>query len=132
MNQLSRVRPLLPDGEEREFTLQADYFDGQIDLKAFIAAHPTHPVLGSNPLVLEPWEGSFVFLSRFGGVVFWNCPEGLIREIHDELRTLPALSQLEEQARDFLKVRWGSVRTPWGSAKSTSRHSPWRSCASYA
>ncbi len=94
-------------GEEREFTLQADYFDGQIDLKAFIAAHPTHPVLGSNPLVLEPWEGSFVFLSRFGGVVFWNCPEGLIREIHDELRTLPALTQLEEQARDFLKVKVG-------------------------
>src|ERR1035438_2591588 len=107
MNQPSRTRPLLPEGEERLFTLQADYFDGQIDLKAFCAAHQHHPILGTNPLVLEPQKDSFVFLARFGGVVFWNCPEALIRQIHEELKSLPGLSQLEEQARDFLKVKVG-------------------------
>ena len=107
MNQLSRSRPLLPEGEEREFRLQADYFDGQIDLKAFCAAHQHHPILGTNPLVLDPQKGSFVFLTRFGGVVFWNCPETLIRQVHEELRVLPGLSSLEEQARDFLAVKTG-------------------------
>jgi uncharacterized Rmd1/YagE family protein len=107
MNQLSRSRPLLPEGEEREFRLQADYFDGQIDLKAFCAAHQHHPILGTNPLVLEPQKGSFVFLTRFGGVVFWNCPETLIRQVHEELKVLPGLSSLEEQARDFLAVKTG-------------------------
>jgi required for meiotic nuclear division protein 1 len=109
MNQLSRSRPLLPEGEEREFLLQSDYFDGQIDLKAFCAAHQHHPILGTNPLVLEPQKDSFVFLARFGGVVFWNCPEPLIRQIHEELKSLPGLSSLEEQARDFLKVKVGAA-----------------------
>jgi uncharacterized Rmd1/YagE family protein len=107
MNQLARVRPLLPEGEERDFTLQADYIDGQIDLKAFCASHQHHPILGTNPLVLEPQKDSFVFLSRFGGVVFWNCPGPLTRQIHEELKSLPGLSRLEEQARDFLKVKVG-------------------------
>jgi uncharacterized Rmd1/YagE family protein len=114
MNQLSRVRSLLPEGEACDFTLQADYFDGQIDLKAFCASQPHHPILGTNPLVLEPQKGSFVFLARFGGVVFWNCPELLIRQIHEELKSLPGLSNLEEQARDFLKVKVGSTEDSVG------------------
>lgn len=108
MNPASRVRPLLPEKEQRDFHLQADYFEGQIDLKAFCATHPHHPILGTNPLVLEPQKGSFVFLSRFGGVVFWDCPEALIRQIHEELKSLPGLSLLEEQARDFLRVKVGA------------------------
>lgn len=107
MNQGLRIRALLPEGEGRAFTLQADYVDGQIDLKAFCTAHPHHPILGTNPLVLEPQKGSYVFLSRFGGVVFWNCPEALTRQIHEELKALPGLSRLEEQARDFLQVKVG-------------------------
>jgi uncharacterized Rmd1/YagE family protein len=103
-----RVHPLIADSEKKEFTLQADYFDGQIDLKAFCASNPHHPILGTNPLVLEPQKGSYVFLARFGGVVFWDCPEMLIHQIHEELKTLLALDRLEEQARDFLKVRIGA------------------------
>jgi uncharacterized Rmd1/YagE family protein len=114
MNQTSRIRPLLPEGEERDFALQADYFEGQVDLKAFCAAHPHHPILGTNPLVLEPQKGSFVFLSRFGGVVFWNCPDSLIRQIHEELKALPGLSRLEEQARDFLRVKVGAAEDSVG------------------
>jgi hypothetical protein len=87
LNQLSRVRPLLPEGEERGFTLQADYLGGQIDLKAFCAAHQHHPILGTNPLVLEPQKDCFVFLSRFGGVVFWDCPEALVAGYAQKLPT---------------------------------------------
>jgi uncharacterized Rmd1/YagE family protein len=105
---------LLPEGEGLEFALQADYFEGQIDLKAFSATHPHHPILGTNPLVLEPQKGSFVFLARFGGVVFWNCPEALIRQIHEELKALPGLSRLEEQARDFLTVKVGGTEDSVG------------------
>ncbi|MDP1833227.1 MAG: RMD1 family protein [Geothrix sp.] len=108
MNLMSRLRPLLPEGEGQDFALQADYFEGQIDLKAFCSSHTHHPILGTNPLVLEPQKGSFVFMSRFGGVVFWNCHEPLIRQIHEELKSLPGLNRLEEQARDFLKVRVGA------------------------
>ena len=89
--------------------LQADYFDGQIDLKAFCAAHPHHPILGTNPLVLEPQKESYVYLSRFGGVVFWNCPGPLVRQIHEELKSLPGQNRMEEQARDFLQVKVGAA-----------------------
>ena len=114
MNREALFRSHTPPGEGRAFALQADYFDGQIDLKAFCAAHPHHRILGTNPLVLEPQEGSFVFLSRFGGVVFWDCPDALIRQIHEELKSLPGLSRLEEQARDFLVVRVGAAEDAVG------------------
>jgi len=114
MHPSPRVRLILPEGEERDYTLQADYFDGQIDLKAFCASQPQHPIIGTNPLVLEPQKDSFVFLSRFGGVVFWNCPEALIRQIHEELRALPGMNLLEEQARDFLQVKVGALEDAVG------------------
>jgi len=59
------------------------------------------------------WAG----IARFGGVVFWDCPEGLIRQIHEELKFLPGLSQLEEQARDFLKVKVGAAEDSVGSPR---------------
>jgi uncharacterized Rmd1/YagE family protein len=114
MHLSSRVRFLIPEGEARTFALQADYFDGQIDLKAFSAAHPHHVVLNSNPLILELGKESYVYLSRFGGVVFWNGSIGLIHQIHDELRRLPGLGRLEEQARDTLLVRVGSAEDAVG------------------
>ena len=109
-----QVYPLIADAEAKEFLLQADYFDDQVDLKAFCAINPHHRILGTNPLVLEPQKGSYVFLSRFGGVVFWNCPEILIRQIHEELKTLLALDKLEEQSRDFLKVKIGAAEDSVG------------------
>jgi len=108
MHATSRVLLQLPEGEERSFTLVADYFVGHMDLKSYRTVHPDHPMVGANPLVLEPTPGSFVFLSRFGAVVFWNCPEALVQQIHEEFKTLPGLNRLEERARDTLKVRVGT------------------------
>nr|WP_320132513.1 RMD1 family protein [uncultured Holophaga sp.] len=104
-----RSRQLLPEGEVQAFSLQADYFQGHIDLRAFCAAHPHRPILRTNPLILEPEKGSYVFLSRFGGVVFWNCQESLTAQIHEELRSLPTVQLLEEGTRDFLRVQVGAV-----------------------
>lgn len=109
MNLSMRLRPLLPEGEARDFRLQADYFDGQIDLRGFRTLHPHYLALAVNPLVLEPQKGSFVFLARFGGVVFWNASEALIRQVHEDLKSLPGLGQLEDRARDFLAVRVGAA-----------------------
>jgi uncharacterized Rmd1/YagE family protein len=106
---MSRARPLLPAGLSAEFRLQADYFDGQVDLKAYCARHPQHPLLGSNPLVLEPQKDSYIYLSRFGGVVFWKCPESLVQQIHEELKALSGHSQMEERTRDFLQVKVGAA-----------------------
>ena len=108
MNPTSKVLLQLPEGEERAFTLLADYFVGHMDLKAYRSLHPNHSLIGVSPLVLEPAPGSFVFFSRFGAVVFWNCPETLVQQIHEELKTLPGLNRLEERARDTLKVRIGT------------------------
>jgi len=114
MNAMPRIRTLSPEGEAHEFALQADYFNGHIDLKAFCAANPHYPVLSTSPMVLEPQKGSYVYLSRFGGVVFWNCPEALIRQLHEELKALPNLEGVEEQTRDFLRVKVGAAEDSVG------------------
>lgn len=101
-----RTQPLFPRDEALAIRLQADYFHGQIDLRGFCAAHPNYPILGTTPLVLEPEKGSYVFIARFGAVVFWNCPGHLVDRIHADLKESPA--SLEEQARDFLNVVVGA------------------------
>lgn len=114
MNAMPRIRTLLPEGEVHQFALQADYFNGHIDIKAFCAANPHYPVLSTSPMVLEPQKGSYVYLSRFGGVVFWNCPEALVRQLHEELKGLPDLEGVEEQTRDFLRVKVGAAEDAVG------------------
>lgn len=82
---------LLEPAGSLEYSLQADIFTGQIDLRAFRARNPHYPVLCANPLVLEPERGRYAFLSRFGVLVAWNCPEGLIQALREDLQALPGL-----------------------------------------
>lgn len=97
-----------PLGVLQEIVLEADYFEGQIDLKAFAAAHPHYTILSANPLVLEPEKGRWIYVERFGGVVFWNCTELLIHAFHEDLRRLDSVGPRVEAARDRLKVYVGS------------------------
>lgn len=102
---------LLPSeaaGEGRELNLQADYFEGQIDIRTFRARHPHYPVLSSNPLVLEPERGSWIYVERFGGVVFWNCSDPVVQTFHKELEVLPDVGPRAGSARDTLTVHVGS------------------------
>lgn len=92
----------------RDLRLVADYFLGQIDLKAFRARHPDNAVLSTNPLVIEPVRDAWVFLEKFGAVVFWNCSEEVIQSLHEELRALEGVGERLERARDDLMVHVGS------------------------
>jgi len=103
--------PLLitTDPEElRELRLKADYFEGQIDIRGFRARYPHYPVLSSNPMVLEPERGSWIYVVRFGAVVFWNCPDPLVETFLKDLQELPGAGQRMVSAQDSLVVRVGA------------------------
>lgn len=88
--------------------LIADYFEGQIDLRAFRDLHAHHRVLSANPLVLEPEAGRWVYLEKFGAVVFWNPTEALVAQLHRELAVLPGAGARVAGARDELTVTVGA------------------------
>ncbi|HJV21581.1 MAG TPA: RMD1 family protein [Holophagaceae bacterium] len=100
--------PLLPPGEVGELRLVADYYAGRIDPRAFRARHPDFPVLSANPLVLEPQRGAWVYVEKFGAVVYWNCPEPLMAALDGELRALEGVGERVDRTRDELRVTVGS------------------------
>ncbi len=102
----SRTTPLL----EGAATLVpvADYYEGQIDSKTYRAKNPHHRVISANPLVVEPEQGSYVYLEKFGAVVFWNCSEITIASIHEELKTLASPGLRVEGVRDQVTVHVGA------------------------
>lgn len=99
---------LLLQRERWVYELRAEYFEGQIDIKAFRARCPHYPVLSSNPLVVEPERGRWIFLEKFGAVVFWNCTEPIMESVREELAALPGLGGRVEQAHDRLVVQVGA------------------------
>jgi required for meiotic nuclear division protein 1 len=104
---LSLLKPSSPE-DYRELILQADYFEGQIDTRAFRAQHQHYPVVSSNPLVLEPERGSWVYVERFGAVVFWNCTENVVQAFQKDLQALPHAGQRIGSAQDSLTVLVGA------------------------
>jgi required for meiotic nuclear division protein 1 len=97
-------------GPLREHRLRAEYFEGQIDTKAFRAAHPEYPVLRSNPLLLQPELDRWIYVERFGSVVFWDCSDALIQQFLDELKQLPQTGRRMEAAEDHLAVFTGAEK----------------------
>ena len=111
--------PLVPrnaslplEGAVLPLQLRAEYFQGQIDFRAFCARHPHYRVLSTNPLVLEPEAGTWVYLSRFGAVVFWNGSPELVEAVLRDLEALPGTGARVEAARDDLRVHLG-VEADW-------------------
>lgn len=107
-----RPDPRLPAPSRAEaatyqVTVRADYYEGQIDLKQFRARFPHYPVLSSNPLVLEPEKNSYVVLTRFGAVVYWDCCEQVVQDMHAEIESLPAVQNRNDAVRDELLVHIG-------------------------
>ena len=99
---------LLKPSEPEELGLQADYFEGQIDTRAFRTKHPHYPVISFNPLVLEPEMGSWIYVERFGAVVFWNCSETLIQTFLADLQVLDGAGPRIGSTHDSLSVLVGS------------------------
>jgi uncharacterized Rmd1/YagE family protein len=107
---MANTPPLVvpPTGETLPLRLVADYYAGKIDPRAFRARHPDHPVLSLNPLVLEPVKGSWVYLEKFGAVVYWNCEAPLMAALDADLRALEGVGQRVEHTRDELQVEVGA------------------------
>ena len=103
-----RNATLPPEGVLGPLLLRAEYFQGQIDFRAFGARHPHYRVLGTNPLVLEPEAGTWVYLSRFGAVVFWNASPAVVDMVLRDLAALPGTGARVEAARDDLRVHLGA------------------------
>jgi required for meiotic nuclear division protein 1 len=99
---------LMKPPEPVELVLQADYFEGQIDIRSFRTRHPHYPVISSNPLVLEPELGSWIYVERFGAVVFWNCSESLVQTFLGDLQELPGAGPRIGSTHDSLAVHVGA------------------------
>jgi uncharacterized Rmd1/YagE family protein len=87
--------------------VRAVYLEGQIDLKAFRARNPNYPVLAADPLIVEPIRGSFLVVTKFGALVFWNCAEPLQRALLSDTQQLMGDSQ-PERMEDWLDVMVGA------------------------
>ena len=56
--------------------VRAVYLEGQIDLRSFRNRHTGSQLLSllsDDPLILAVTPASFIAVTKFGGVVFWNC-----------------------------------------------------------
>jgi len=91
-----------------QFDLIADYFEGQIDLKAFRAHFKQYPVLSANPLVFEPEAGAYLYIEKFGGLVFWNCSQEFIATLLEEIETFGGMGERVGAVRDTLTVFVGT------------------------
>ena len=122
---LSLMKPSVPV----ELALQADYFEGQIDTRAFRSRHPNYSVISSNPLVLEPEVGSWIYVERFGAVVFWNCSEAHVQTFLRDLQELPGTGPRIGSTHDSQTVHVGSEEDTvgfsavWQSVKKVSNAS---------
>jgi uncharacterized Rmd1/YagE family protein len=91
-------------GQEERLTIRGAYFKGQLDTKEFRTRQQHYPVLAADPLVLEPVRGSFVVMTKFGSLVFWNCKGELEAEILKAARALPGASPGSEKLEDQIEV----------------------------
>lgn len=89
-------------------TVRAEYFEGQVDLKKFRATHPHHRVMFSDPLILEIEGGSYVVITKFGAVIFWNCREDVQKEVLAEIAALPNAGERNERVGDTVEVIIGA------------------------
>lgn len=88
-------------------SVQADYFQGRIDLKAFRSAHPEYKTHSSDPLVIEPAPGCFAAMTKFGGLVCWNCPPDLRERLQRLIVELPGAGQRVGELSDEIEVVTG-------------------------
>ncbi len=98
--------PILPvptttPSQAERLKVRAVYLEGQIDLKVFRTRNAEYPVLAADPLILEPVRGSYLVVTKFGALVFWNCPETLQRSLLSDTRALMGGSQAEKMEDSF-------------------------------
>jgi uncharacterized Rmd1/YagE family protein len=95
--------PFRPSGVVR-MQVRAVYLEGQISPREFRRRHANSPVLSTDPLILEVTPASYIVVTKFGGVVFWNCsPEAQrawLAEIQEAMGT--GTTELLDETIDVL------------------------------
>jgi required for meiotic nuclear division protein 1 len=99
--------PSTTPSQAERIRVRAVYLEGQIDLKSFRTRNLEYPVLAADPLIFEPVRGSFLVVTKFGALVFWNCPEALQRTLLADARSFMRDSQAEKM-EDWLDVLVGA------------------------
>jgi required for meiotic nuclear division protein 1 len=99
--------PTTSPSQAERIRVRAVYLEGQIDLKSFRARNIEYPVLAADPLIIEPVRGSYLVVTKFGSLVFWNCPEALQRALLADARASMGSSQAEKM-EDWLDVVVGA------------------------
>lgn len=90
--------------------VRADYFHGRIDLKAFRQQRPEYSVLATDPLLIEPEAGAYAVLTKFGGLVCWNCSEGTQQQLRQAVASLPDSHERSEEVSDEIEVVSGESK----------------------
>jgi uncharacterized Rmd1/YagE family protein len=90
-------------------SVRADFFGGKIDLKALRAACPHYPVLGTDPLVLEVVRSSYAVVTKFGGLVCWNCTVEIIDQLSKDITRLNAQNVRIDSVQDTVEVETGAA-----------------------
>ena len=90
-------------------SVRADFFGGKIDPKALRAACPQYAVLSIDPLVLEVVRNSYAIVTKFGGLVCWNCTEELIDQLSKDIMHLNDQNTRIDSVRDTVEVETGAA-----------------------
>ena len=90
-------------------TVRADFFGSKIDLKSFRAACPHYPVLAIDPLVLEVARNSYAVVTKFGGLVCWNCTAELIDQLYKDIIKLGGQNARIDSVQDTVEVETGAA-----------------------
>jgi required for meiotic nuclear division protein 1 len=88
--------------------VQAEFFDGRIDLKALVSEFAGHRTLSDDPLILEFSQDAYLVAYKFGGLVFWNFPDNLLKSAISKIKALPGVGQLDERVSDKLVLSAGA------------------------
>lgn len=90
-------------------SVRADFFGGKIDLRAFRAGCPHYQVLAIDPLVLKVGGNSYAVVTKFGGLVCWNCTEELIGQLYSDILRIGGQDARIDSVQDSVDVEIGAA-----------------------
>src|SRR5262245_33462720 len=97
-------------GQTVQVRIRAEYFEGQIDTKQLRKLYKRYQPISLNPLVLKPEQSRYVFISKFGAVIFWNGTPEIMREMLETITALPGAAERVESVADEMTINVGSER----------------------
>jgi uncharacterized Rmd1/YagE family protein len=90
-------------------SVRADFFGSKIDLKAFRTACPQYRVLAIDPLAIEVVRNSYAVVTKFGGLVCWNCTDEAIGHLYEDIGHLSSHNARIDSVQDTVEVETGAA-----------------------